>query len=126
MASALALITIRSVPRSIMLILRNLTLWLVTLISANRLCLNYATMVADSAPRHFFCAMRGLVLDEQAIGIREKIQIVVDHSRERLNHKRSVDEQFFPVQTLTHHIIHIFIEVSHLRFLLFNHSSFVS
>ena len=46
----------------------------------------------ETTPSHFFDAMRGLVLDEKAICIREKIQIVVDHSRELLDRPRSVDE----------------------------------
>ena len=57
--------------------------------------------------------MRGLVLNEQTIGILEKIQLVVDHSSEFLNRPRSVDEK-----NVTNSTIHLFIEISHLRFLL--------
>ena len=72
----------------------------------------------ETTSRHFFDAMRGLVLDEQAIGIREKIQIVVDHSRELLDRPRSVDEEFLRVQNVTDATIHLFVKVNHCRFLL--------
>ena len=62
--------------------------------------------------------MRCLVLDEQAIGIREKIQVVVDHSRELLDRPSSVDEELLRVQNVTYATIHLFVKVSHLRFLL--------
>lgn len=45
----------------------------------------------ETTSRHLFGAMRSLVLDEQAIGIREKIQFVVDHSSELLDRPSSVD-----------------------------------
>ena len=72
----------------------------------------------ETTPRNFFGAMRGLVLDEQAICVREKIQIIVDHSRELLDRPRSVDEEFLRVQNVTNAMIHLFIKVSHCRFLL--------
>ena len=72
----------------------------------------------ETTPRQFFDAMRGLVLDEKAICIREKIQIVVDHSRELLDRPSSVDEEFLRVQTVTDATIHLFVKVNHCRFLL--------
>ena len=62
-----SLITIRSVAKSIMLILSNLILWLVMLISANRLCLNHANMVSDSATRQSTCSLFRVTLYRMAI-----------------------------------------------------------
>ena len=72
----------------------------------------------ETTPRNFFGAMLGLVLDEQAIGIREKIQIIVDHSRELLDRPRSVDEEFLIAQNVARFGIDFFIKVSHCRFFL--------
>ena len=55
----------------------------------------------ETTPRNFLGAMRGLVLDEQAICVREKIQIIVDHSRELLDRNRSVDEEFLRAQNVS-------------------------